>query len=172
MTEERSKLQFDDNTLVPMLFGEHDQNLARLEQQLGVSLASFGNQVTVSGPDDSREAAEQALEALYERLKRGLAVGDAAAIRGYAAGLEFPFPASDRFVDQEALPGLLKDAAQPGRNGRGVEMVVAVARDQVGAKPIDPRGQTLIPRTAELLIVAAGLGFAPKGVPNRNLVGV
>ena len=77
MTEERSKLQFDDNTLVPMLFGEHDQNLARLEQQLGVSLASFGNQVTVSGPDDSREAAEQALEALYERLKRGLAVGDA-----------------------------------------------------------------------------------------------
>jgi len=77
LTEGRSRLQFDDNALVPVLFGEHDQNLARLEEQLGVSLASFGNEVRVTGPDAACDAAGQALEALYERLKRGLIVGDA-----------------------------------------------------------------------------------------------
>ena len=30
-------MQFDDNRLLPLLFGEHDQNLARIEQELGVS---------------------------------------------------------------------------------------------------------------------------------------
>ncbi len=33
-------LKFDDNSLLPLLFGEHDQHLARIEQQLGVVLTS------------------------------------------------------------------------------------------------------------------------------------
>jgi hypothetical protein len=33
-------------------------------------------------------------------------ISDAAAIRGYATGLEFAFPANDRFVDQDALKAL------------------------------------------------------------------
>ena len=28
-------LQFDDNSLLPLLYGEHDQNLARIERQRG-----------------------------------------------------------------------------------------------------------------------------------------
>lgn len=77
-------LQFDDNTLLPLLYGQHDENLARLEQQLGVSLVSRGNRVSISGPQDSVEAANEALGALYTRLRKGLVVGDAevdAAIR-------------------------------------------------------------------------------------------
>jgi len=71
------QLQFDDNSLLPLLFGQHDENLVRLEQQLGVSLASFGNRITVTGPEDSQQAAEEALGALYERLKKGMTVGNA-----------------------------------------------------------------------------------------------
>ena len=70
-------VQFDDNALLPLLFGEHDQNLARIEQHLGVSLASRGNSVAISGERDSVNAAEAALRALYERLKKGMHVGDA-----------------------------------------------------------------------------------------------
>lgn len=70
-------LQFDDNTLLPLLYGEHDQNLARLEQQLGVSLVSRGNRLAIEGPADATLAAAQAIEALYERLRKGLQVGDA-----------------------------------------------------------------------------------------------
>jgi phosphate starvation-inducible PhoH-like protein len=67
-------LQFDDNRLLPLLFGEHDQNLARIEQELGVSLVSRGNQLAISGPADQVALARAALTALYQRLKGGLMV--------------------------------------------------------------------------------------------------
>ena len=67
-------LEFDDNRLLPMLFGEYDQNLARIEQQLGVSLVSRGNQLAISGPPDSVDAARETLNALYQRLKHGQSV--------------------------------------------------------------------------------------------------
>ncbi|MDJ0608192.1 MAG: PhoH family protein [Kiloniellales bacterium] len=69
-------LQFEDNSVLPMLFGEHDQNLARIERQLGVSLACRGNQVAISGPPDAVRNARAALTALYDRLLKGLGVGD------------------------------------------------------------------------------------------------
>jgi len=70
-------LQFDDNSLLPALYGEHDQNLARVERQLGVSVASRGNQLAISGPADAVKSANIALQALYERLQKGLDVDDA-----------------------------------------------------------------------------------------------
>ncbi len=74
--ERPTLVQFDDNSLLPLLYGEHDQNLARLERQLGVSLVSRGNQLAISGPATAVTAASQALEALYERLRKGLPVDD------------------------------------------------------------------------------------------------
>ncbi len=70
-------MQFEDNSLLPLLYGEHDQHLARLERQLGVSLASRGNRLSISGNPDSVKYANLALSALYERLKKGMQVGDA-----------------------------------------------------------------------------------------------
>ena len=76
-SEPSTLLQFDDNTLLPLLFGQHDQHLARIEQQLGVSLVSRGNRLAISGPQDAVETADQALKALYQRLKKELPVSDA-----------------------------------------------------------------------------------------------
>ncbi|HZF34255.1 MAG TPA: PhoH family protein [Candidatus Angelobacter sp.] len=67
-------LEFDDNRLLALLFGEYDQNLARIEQQLGVSLVSRGNQLAITGPQDSVDAARETLNALYQRLKHGQTV--------------------------------------------------------------------------------------------------
>ena len=67
-------LQFDDNRLLPLLFGEHEQHLAKIERELGVSLVSRGNQLTISGPEGSVGAARQVMTSLYQRLKRGLDV--------------------------------------------------------------------------------------------------
>jgi phosphate starvation-inducible protein PhoH and related proteins len=72
-------MQFDDNRLLPLLFGERDQNLDRIERQLGVSVVSRGNRLAISGPAASADIARAALNALYDRLKRGLEV-DAAAV--------------------------------------------------------------------------------------------
>ena len=70
-------LRFDDNSLLSLLYGEHDQHLARLEEQLGVRLAARGDRLAISGPPDGVRAADLALKALYERLRKGMEVGGA-----------------------------------------------------------------------------------------------
>ena len=67
-------IEFDDNRLLPLLYGEHDQNLARIEQELGVSLASRGNLLAISGRPEAVAAARAALQSLYERARRGLVI--------------------------------------------------------------------------------------------------
>ncbi|MHA1113245.1 MAG: PhoH family protein [Alphaproteobacteria bacterium] len=67
-------MRFDDNRLLALLFGEHDCNLARIEQRLGVSVASRGNTLAISGPPDVADRAREALNALYERLRQGYPV--------------------------------------------------------------------------------------------------
>jgi phosphate starvation-inducible PhoH-like protein len=77
--EARVQMQFDDNSLLPQLFGERDGNLDRIEKKLGVSVVSRGNRIAISGPSSRTDVARAALSALYERLQRGLEV-DAAAV--------------------------------------------------------------------------------------------
>jgi phosphate starvation-inducible PhoH-like protein len=64
-------LAFDDNRLVGDLFGQFDQNLALIEQRLGVDAVARGNQVIIKGRHAACEQARRALEALYARLQQG-----------------------------------------------------------------------------------------------------
>ncbi|WP_349358978.1 PhoH family protein [Stappia sp.] len=64
-------LAFDDNRLVGDLFGQFDQNLALIEQRLGVDAVARGNQVIIKGRHGACEQARKALEALYARLQQG-----------------------------------------------------------------------------------------------------
>ena len=70
-------LQFDDNALLPLLYGEHDRNLARIEVRLGIRLGSRGNRLTITGAPERTEVAEAALAALWRRLQKGEHVGSA-----------------------------------------------------------------------------------------------
>lgn len=67
-------MAFDDNALLPALFGRHDEHLARIEQALGVALVSRGNQLAISGPPWSMQAAKLVLTSLLRRLEQGLDV--------------------------------------------------------------------------------------------------
>src|SRR6516165_12268631 len=69
--EGRTQLEFDDNLLLPLLYGERDQHLDRIERQLGVSFVTRGNRLAISGPASATGTAQLALSQLYERLKRG-----------------------------------------------------------------------------------------------------
>ncbi|MBV1797296.1 PhoH family protein [Siccirubricoccus sp. G192] len=78
LPEQRSvTLQFDDNALLPLLYGEHDRNLARIEQRLGIRLGSRGNRLTIAGAPERTEMAEAVLRALWRRLEKGQSVGTA-----------------------------------------------------------------------------------------------
>ena len=77
-------LEFEDNQLLPALYGDFDRHLARLEQVLGVTVASRGNNVIITGDAATADIARMALESLYQRLTEGLDVAIAevdAAIR-------------------------------------------------------------------------------------------
>jgi phosphate starvation-inducible PhoH-like protein len=62
-------LEFPGNKLLAALGGAHEKHFARLEQALGVHIASRGNLVAVEGA--GRERAAAILKALYARLEAG-----------------------------------------------------------------------------------------------------
>lgn len=64
-------MEFEDNGTLARLTGEHNQNLARLEQALDVSLDSFGNNITISGPASAVNTARRALEDIYRQIGSG-----------------------------------------------------------------------------------------------------
>ena len=70
-------IAFDDNRLASELLGQFDQNLAILEQKLGVEAVARGNQVTVRGRPEACAQARLALDLLYVRLQQGHEVGPA-----------------------------------------------------------------------------------------------
>jgi phosphate starvation-inducible PhoH-like protein len=71
-------LTFEDNRLASDLYGQYDQNLALIEQRLGVEASARGNHVTLRGSEEACASAAEVLESLYHRLVRGqqVSLGD------------------------------------------------------------------------------------------------
>jgi phosphate starvation-inducible protein PhoH and related proteins len=91
-------LHFRDNMLLPLLLGDHDRHLVRIEQALGVRMSCRGNRVAIAGEASRVESAQAALEGLWARLERGESVGRAeveAAIRLADAETDPRLPLSD-----------------------------------------------------------------------------
>jgi phosphate starvation-inducible PhoH-like protein len=74
----RAQIEFDDNLLLPLLYGERDAHLDQIERQLGVALVPRGNRLAISGTASATEIAHLALSRLYEQVKRGQEVDIAA----------------------------------------------------------------------------------------------
>ena len=64
-------LTFDNNKLASALYGQFDENLARIEQKLGVDIRSKGNQLSIRGDATAAEQARRTLDYLYELLQKG-----------------------------------------------------------------------------------------------------
>jgi len=67
----RMVMEFDDNRFAAIVFGQHDQNLARIEQRLGVVLINRGNKVAIEGSADSADMAKRVLGDLYDLAQKG-----------------------------------------------------------------------------------------------------
>lgn len=76
------EMAFEDNRLASQLYGEFDQNLALIEQKLGVRANPRGNHVMISGTSLSVDQTRRTLESLYEQLEEGqnISVGDVDAV--------------------------------------------------------------------------------------------
>ncbi len=71
----RIGLKFDDNNLVPLLFGEHDSHLAQIEDELDVEISSRGNELVITGAKPNLRAAQSVFDVLWDRLQRKMPVG-------------------------------------------------------------------------------------------------
>ncbi|MEN9061731.1 PhoH family protein [Ponticoccus litoralis] len=68
-------LEFPDNRLLIDLCGEFDRNLTDIESRTGVQILRRGNQLAIHGSEEALADATQVLQALYQRLEQGRAVG-------------------------------------------------------------------------------------------------
>ncbi|MBV1896344.1 MAG: PhoH family protein [Rhodobacteraceae bacterium] len=68
------EIEFPDNRLLIDLCGEHDKNLATIEQKLGVQINRRGNQLWILGKEDAQNRTAEVLGALYARLEAGRTV--------------------------------------------------------------------------------------------------
>jgi phosphate starvation-inducible PhoH-like protein len=65
-------LSFDDNSLLPILYGEQNSNIKFLEQNLAVDISSRGNYIAITGDSEKVRSASYAIERLYDQLKHGM----------------------------------------------------------------------------------------------------
>ena len=68
------KLNFEDNDLAKLLYGDLNKNIATIEKTVGVSVKVRGNQLTLKGLPHEVEVASLALQQLYELIKSGYPV--------------------------------------------------------------------------------------------------
>ena len=71
------ELFFDDNRALPELFGEGNSNLNRIEAELGVTIHSMGNTLTIAGSAGATKKAQDTFDALWERIQNDLPVTEA-----------------------------------------------------------------------------------------------
>ncbi|MEO1700692.1 MAG: PhoH family protein [Pseudomonadota bacterium] len=114
-------LTYDNNAHARALYGQYDQNLALIEQQLGVDVRSRGNQVSIKGDPTATEQARRALDHLYDLLAM-----------------------ADRDIETSDVEGALRMAVAADDQLSLPEMADS---DRIAAAQISTRKKTIFART-------------------------
>lgn len=64
-------LRFDNNAWLGQLYGEQDHHLTLIEKALGITIASRGNLLALTGKQKSVDAGRTVIETLYSKLEKG-----------------------------------------------------------------------------------------------------
>ncbi len=73
-TQTVQNLEFDDNEIARVLYGDLNKNLRSVEQAAGVTLSARGSQLQIRGPGHGVELAASALLQLYSLIGKGYPV--------------------------------------------------------------------------------------------------
>ena len=68
-------IEFENNSFLPELYGNHDQNLAKFENYYGVAISYRGNILEISGDHESSLMAADKIMELYNELDNGIKLG-------------------------------------------------------------------------------------------------
>jgi len=67
----QERIVFEDNRLVPILYGEQNAHLQKIENVLDVEISNRGNEIVLTGEASSMNKAKQVLEFLWEKVQKG-----------------------------------------------------------------------------------------------------
>ena len=144
--KESLSIIFENNKLLPMLLGDNDDTLRRLESKLGVVVSSRGNLVSIEGPHMMVQEAKYVLEQLYGRLETGqdISSGDVdAMIRMASVPGE-----STRTINKSGVSGItiktLKKEIRPYTNAQAEYVKALYERDMIFALGPAGTGKTYI----------------------------
>ena len=68
-------IEFENNSFLPELYGNHDENLAKFENYYGVAISYRGNILEFSGDHESSLMAADKIMELYNELDNGIILG-------------------------------------------------------------------------------------------------
>ena len=147
-------LQFNNNTLLPLLLGDHDRHLVRIEQALGVRLSCRGNRVAIAGEAARVDVVQGVLQGLWRRLERGESVGRTeieTAIRLAEAESDSRLPLSD-------LPAIRtrRGAVAARSPGQAVYMEALAAHEMVFGVGPAGTGKTYLAVAQAVAMLQAG----------------
>ncbi len=147
-------LHFGDNTLLPLLLGEHDRHLVRIEQALGVRLSCRGNRVAISGEASRVYAAQAALESLWRKLERGESVG----LSDVEAAIRFADMETDPRLPLSDLPAIhtRRGSVGPRSAGQAAYMDALARNDMVFAIGPAGTGKTYLAVAQAVAMLQAG----------------
>ncbi len=150
-------LHFHDNMLLALLLGDHDRNLTRIEQGLGVRVACRGNRLSISGEPLRVEAARVTLTSLWRRLEKGEHVGrgevEAAIRMADASAIE-----ADPRLPLSDLPAIRtrRGAVGPRSPGQSVYMEALAKSEMVFGVGPAGTGKTYLAVAQAVAMLAAG----------------
>ncbi len=151
-------LQFGDNALLPLLFGDHDRNLVRLEQGLNVRMSSRGNRVAITGEPERVQAAEHALNGLYKRLETGKGVSRADVDTAIRMADVSRLEDGDPRLPLSDLPAILtkRGAVGPRSPGQAVYMEMLAKHEMVFGIGPAGTGKTYLAVAQAVAMLQAG----------------
>ena len=139
------KIEFENNDILPYLYGQHNRNLIEIEKELGVSLTTFGNVVEIAGSKDKADFAKSTLEVIYERIAQNGTSADDSSVAIIKDAL--------RWANGGEVEDSIKDFAND-------ETVIKTWRKSVIAKSV---GQQAYLKALATYDVVFGLGPAGTG---------
>jgi len=110
-------ISFQDTSLLPMLYGEMDAHLSKLEKKFNIQATTRGNLLALSGEKVDIENARAVVQNLYADLKKGDAIGgkevDAAIRMSGAAHAEAVGETKNLFGAHDLMVKTMKKSIKP-----------------------------------------------------------
>ncbi len=157
-SEIRKKIyEFEDNRLAAIVFGQHDRNLARIEQMLGVVLINRGNRIAIEGSAERTETALSVLEDLADLARQGREI-DTGEVDGAVRMAEGPAVANDGLSEPQAR------SVSPAPMPKGSDIKITT-RNRV----IMPRSKGQADYMAKLATADMVFGVGPAGTGKTYL---